>query len=180
MRCTTTHHQPHPGGLAMSILELFCSVDEFWQQFAPQWERELLASGQRRRQRATRRHPSEIMTIVIRFQQSGYRTFKAYYTQHVQVYFAPISPTRELQSLRRVAAARAGAARRLSAHPAGRLHRHQLRGLHGLGGLPQAAYPPAPRLSRWTPAVARPRSAGSTASSCIWWSTTGATCWPSA
>ncbi len=25
----------------MSILELFCSVDDFWQQFAPQWQRKL-------------------------------------------------------------------------------------------------------------------------------------------
>ncbi len=70
----------------MSILDLFCSVDEFWQRFAPQWEHELLAAGTRRRQRATRLHPSEVMTIVILFQQSGYRTFKAFYTQHVQIH----------------------------------------------------------------------------------------------
>src|SRR5690349_7376746 len=66
----------------MSILDLFCSVDEFWQWFAP--ERELVTSGRRRRRRATRLHPSEIMTIAILFQQSGYRTFKAFYTQEVQ------------------------------------------------------------------------------------------------
>ena len=70
----------------MSILDLYCSVDEFWKWFAPTWERELLASGQCRRRRATRLHPSEIMTIVILFQQSGYRTFKAFYTQDVQVH----------------------------------------------------------------------------------------------
>ncbi|HST90493.1 MAG TPA: IS982 family transposase [Ktedonobacterales bacterium] len=91
----------------MSILELYCSVDAFWQQFAPAWERELLASGQRRRRRATRLHPSEIMTIVIRFQQSGYRTFKAYYTQHVQVYLREefpqlVSYTRFIELLPRV------------------------------------------------------------------------------
>ncbi len=33
------------GGIAMSILELYCSVDEFWQHFAPAWDRELLASA---------------------------------------------------------------------------------------------------------------------------------------
>lgn len=68
----------------MSILDLFCSVDEFWQQFAPWWQRQLLASGARQRLRPTRLHPSEIMTIAILFQQSHYRTFKAYYTEHVQ------------------------------------------------------------------------------------------------
>lgn len=70
----------------MSILDLFCSVAAFWQGFEPLWERELVASGQRRRKRATRLHPSEIMTILILFQQSGYRTFKGFYTQYVQVH----------------------------------------------------------------------------------------------
>ncbi len=68
----------------MSILDLFCSVDEFWQQFAPWWQQQLLASGTRQRLRPTRLHPSEIMTIAILFQQSHYRTFKAFYTEHVQ------------------------------------------------------------------------------------------------
>ena len=73
----------------MSIRDLdalYCSVDTFWQVFAPWWERELLVSGMRRRRRATRLHPSEIMTIAILFQQSGYRTFKAFYTEYVQVH----------------------------------------------------------------------------------------------
>ena len=67
----------------MSILDLYCSVDAFWRQFEPLWEQQQVASGRRRR-RATRLHPSEIMTILILFQQSGYRTFKGFYTQHVQ------------------------------------------------------------------------------------------------
>ena len=68
----------------MSILELFCSVDDFWQHFAPQWQHDLLTAGQRQRLRLTQMHPSEIMTIIILFQQSQYRNFKAYYTQYVQ------------------------------------------------------------------------------------------------
>ena len=67
----------------MSILDLFCSVDEFWQRFEPQWQRELVAAGRRRRRRG-RMCPSELMTILILFQQSQYRTFKAFYTQQVQ------------------------------------------------------------------------------------------------
>jgi hypothetical protein len=64
---------------------LFCSVDAFWQWFEPRWEQELLASGQRHRRRATRLHPAEILTILILFQQSGYRTFKGFYIHHVQI-----------------------------------------------------------------------------------------------
>ena len=84
----------------MSILELYCSVDAFWQQFAPWWEQQLLASGQRHRRRASRLSPSELMTIVILFQQSGYRTFKAYYTQHVQTHLRAEFP--QLVSYNRV------------------------------------------------------------------------------
>lgn len=75
----------------MSILDLdavyalHCSVDAFWRTFEPSWERELLAAGRKRR-RATRLHPSEIMTIAILLQQSHYRTFKAFYTEHVQAH----------------------------------------------------------------------------------------------
>jgi hypothetical protein len=72
--------------LSMSILDLYCSVDAFWRLFEPLWEREQLASGQRQRKRATRLHPSEIMTILILFQQSGYRTFTGFYTQYVQIH----------------------------------------------------------------------------------------------
>jgi hypothetical protein len=68
----------------MSILDLYCSVDTFWQRFEPLWERELLVSGRRHRRRSTRLHPAKILTILILFQQSGYRTFKGFYTQHVQ------------------------------------------------------------------------------------------------
>ena len=70
----------------MSILELFCSVDDFWQQFAPTYQAHLLSDGKRHRQRAKTLAPSEIMTILILFHQSHYRTFKAFYTEHVQVH----------------------------------------------------------------------------------------------
>jgi hypothetical protein len=40
----------------MSILDLFGSVDEFWQQFAPWWQQQLLAAGARQRLRPTRLH----------------------------------------------------------------------------------------------------------------------------
>lgn len=78
----------------MSILELFCSVDDFWQQFAPNWQGALLASGQRQRLRPTQMHPSEMMTIIILFHQSHYRTFKAYYTEYVQRHLRSEFPTR--------------------------------------------------------------------------------------
>lgn len=70
----------------MSILDLYCSVDAFWQRFEPSRYRALLVSGHRRRRRATRLRPAQIMTILILFQQSGCRTFKRFYMQQVQTH----------------------------------------------------------------------------------------------
>lgn len=68
----------------MSLLELFCHVDDFWQRFQPCWEREMLQGGFRQRRRMGQLSVSEVMTIMIHFHQSRYRHFKAYYTQYVQ------------------------------------------------------------------------------------------------
>lgn len=68
----------------MTLLELFCDVDDFCQQWQSQQPKSLPGvSGQRRRQPGL--SESEIMAIVIHFHQSGYRDFKDYYTKHVQV-----------------------------------------------------------------------------------------------
>ena len=68
----------------MSLLETFCSVDDFCQEFEPVWEQRLLEYRLRRRKRKSRLSLSEIMTIIIYFHQSGYRHFKAYYVNYVQ------------------------------------------------------------------------------------------------
>ena len=70
------HAYTRPILLGGHVLAAVCAVGE----------REQLASGQRRRQRATRLSPSEIMTILILFQQSDYRTFTHCYTGHVQAH----------------------------------------------------------------------------------------------
>ena len=61
----------------MSLLELFCAVDDFWLDFEPHWKTAQVAAG-RKRERAGQLCVSEIMTILIHFHQSHYRTFKAY------------------------------------------------------------------------------------------------------
>lgn len=70
----------------MSLLELYCAVDDFWQAFEPQWREQQLTSGTRQRQRAGELNESEMMTIVIHFHQARYRDFKTYYTQYVRVF----------------------------------------------------------------------------------------------
>lgn len=76
----------------LSLEELFWHVDDFCQRFQPQWERQLLDNGLKRRKRARRLCLSEIMTILISFHQSSYRNFEAYYCKHVQTHWRSAFP----------------------------------------------------------------------------------------
>jgi hypothetical protein len=77
----------------MSVLELFCHVDDFCRSFQPRWQQQCLTTGSKRRNRASSLALSEIMTILILFHQSHYRTFKAFYTEHVCAELRPDFPT---------------------------------------------------------------------------------------
>ncbi len=180
MRFTKTRQSPREVSAGVYST---CSARwmSFGSVFEPFWQRELLAAGARRRRRATRLHPSEIMTIVILFQQSHYRTFKAFYTQHVQLHLRAefpqlVSYNRFVELLPRVR----DPAHRLSAHP---IRRSAAASASSTRPRSPSAIPPASASiasSASTPGAGRPRWAGFTASNCIWWSTTAASCSPSA
>ena len=63
----------------MSVTELFCHVDDFWKQQSVHSPSQRVGQRQRTRQLCE----SEIMTLLILFHQSHYRTFKAFYTEYV-------------------------------------------------------------------------------------------------
>jgi hypothetical protein len=67
----------------MEIVALFCDLDDFCWQFEPAWQQHQITEGSRHRWREQRLCLSEVMTIVISFHQSGYRTFKDYYLRYV-------------------------------------------------------------------------------------------------
>lgn len=75
-----------------SLEELFCHVDDFCQAFEPQWAQQLLSNGVNTRQRQRSVALSEVMTILIGFHQSHYRTFKHYYLHHVCKYWHKAFP----------------------------------------------------------------------------------------
>ncbi len=54
---------------------LFCEVDDFCRMAEPLWQQRMLTTGLRRRRRAGRLISSEIMTIIIAFHRSDFRTF---------------------------------------------------------------------------------------------------------
>ena len=72
----------------MSMITLFCEIDDFFLALLKHQAEYHLQQAEPPETRGRPRslHPSEIMTILIGFHQSTYRTFKDYYQRHVCVY----------------------------------------------------------------------------------------------
>ncbi len=74
-----------------SLIEIFCAVDDFCKYFDKGEGKFLISESLRRRHRAYKMTLSEIMTIMILFHISNYRTFKEYYKDcilnHLKSYF---------------------------------------------------------------------------------------------
>jgi len=65
------------------LLNLFCAIDDFCKAFSRFWRRCLLTHGTAKRIKPSRLCLSEVMTIMVYFHISRYRTFKDYYLKHV-------------------------------------------------------------------------------------------------
>ncbi|AGH44329.1 transposase, IS4 [Paraglaciecola psychrophila 170] len=74
------------------LVELFCDVDDFAKVLFPQWRKQLLEDGTRKRQREGQMTTSEIMTIVVSFHMSHYRDFKNYSLGYVSLVYKNESP----------------------------------------------------------------------------------------
>lgn len=70
----------HP---TVSLLELFCLVDDFWQTYVRRKTASVLVPVCNQRQRQGVMCESEIMTLLIHFHQTRHRDFKTYYTKYV-------------------------------------------------------------------------------------------------
>lgn len=88
------------------LTTLFCSIDDFWKQFEIDWKAHMLGANKPKRGRRSELTISEIMTIVILFHQSNYRTFKHFYqfvSIHLRSYFPKlISYNRFVASMKNV------------------------------------------------------------------------------
>lgn len=63
----------------MDFTRLFVDVDDYWKTFEKIYAEHIIEDGTRKRNRQSNLSISEIMTILIAFQTSGYRTFKDFY-----------------------------------------------------------------------------------------------------
>jgi hypothetical protein len=63
----------------VDLTELFCSIDDFWKNFEPQWKERWVAKGKGEPKRESGLSLSEVMTLVVLFHIVGYRNFKTFY-----------------------------------------------------------------------------------------------------
>jgi len=69
----------------MSLIELFCDVDDFCQSLSKKEAQFYLGQSTSKGRKPTL-DTSEVMTILIHFHQAGYRTFKSYYVDYVTIH----------------------------------------------------------------------------------------------
>ncbi len=67
----------------ISIVKLFSEVDDFCLKFEPEWDKILIESKVKIRNKKSKLCLSKIMTIIILFHVTHYRTFKHYYKEYV-------------------------------------------------------------------------------------------------
>ena len=63
--------------------QVFCDIDDFNAEFEPLWKEQLLQRGEVKRCKDSSLSLSEVMTIIIAFHSSNFRTFKHFYTGYV-------------------------------------------------------------------------------------------------
>ena len=66
------------------ITEIFYDIDEFCKVFEPVYTQRLIEDGKKHRKRASRMSMSEILTIMVIYQHSGFKTFKHFYIFYLQ------------------------------------------------------------------------------------------------
>ena len=71
----------------MDRLTIFCEIDDFCHQFEPKFNQQLLSDGKRKRIRPRKMSRAEVMSLLVLFHRSGFRTLKRFYTKLVCKYW---------------------------------------------------------------------------------------------
>lgn len=83
----------------LTLISIFCDVDDFCKQFEPEWRKILienqdraLIGNKKRRNRRPELSLSEAIAIVVMFHKTRHRTFKDYYERYVIGFMKPYFP----------------------------------------------------------------------------------------
>ncbi len=68
------------------LVELFCSIDDFWKTFKSDWDAHLIDNLKLRRGPDPELTTPEMMTIVVLFHQSNYRTLNIFMRRYSKIF----------------------------------------------------------------------------------------------
>ena len=72
--------------IVISTVSLFCDIDDFCNEFEPEWNKNSLQKGIKKRNRKSKLSLSEVLTIIVMFHMSNFRTFKHYYIRSISTH----------------------------------------------------------------------------------------------
>ena len=75
------------------VVDGYCVVDDFCNAFEATWRSRMIADGERRRKRSSQLSLSEMLTIMIGFHESAYRTFNRYYLERQATHYREFPST---------------------------------------------------------------------------------------
>ncbi|MGD8777485.1 MAG: IS982 family transposase [Ignavibacteria bacterium] len=75
------------------ITVIYCEVDDFYKTFKPTLDKKILKENGKKRNKPSKLSPSEIITIMILFHNSNYRTLKNFYLNYVKKFLSSYFPT---------------------------------------------------------------------------------------
>ena len=67
----------------LSLTRLFYDVDDFCKTLLPDWEKAQIENGEKTRRKKRCIFPSEIITWIVYYHQSGYDIFKWFYLRYL-------------------------------------------------------------------------------------------------
>lgn len=65
------------------ITRIFCDIDDFMKEFETLYKQKMIEDKENKRRLNSKLSMSEIMTIIVYFHRSGYRTFKDFYIKYI-------------------------------------------------------------------------------------------------
>ena len=77
----------------MILTQLFVEIDDFMKEFEPEMIKTMIEDGSKKRNCVSGLSASELMTIVVYFHISGFRTMKKFYIDHIKGTHTTAFPT---------------------------------------------------------------------------------------
>ena len=76
-----------------NLVEIYCNVDDFTKTFVPKWKKQRIETQEKMRNKPSGLSESEVITLLILFHQSDYKTLKHFYVDYVSQHLTQAFPT---------------------------------------------------------------------------------------